>query len=49
MTRDAFSASRRAPWEYSMNTAFVLCFHRAVAVVEAQSLRGDRPCFCQHF
>ncbi len=47
MTRDAQIASRCAQREYSVNTADVLCSTSAVAVVEAQPLRGDRPCSYQ--
>lgn len=44
MTRGAQKASQCAKREYSVNTADVLCFVSAVAVVEAQSSKGDRPC-----
>ncbi|WP_165390244.1 hypothetical protein [Thalassococcus sp. S3] len=47
MTRDAQKASRYAEREYSVNTADMLCFIGAVAVVEAQPIRGDRPCSYQ--
>ena len=49
MTRDAPIASRCAAREYSVNTADMLCFTSAVAVVEAQPMRGDRPCSYPHF
>ena len=47
MTRDAPIASRCAQREYSVNTTDVLCFNSAVAVVEAQPMRGDRLCSYQ--
>ncbi len=47
MTRDAQIASRCAQREYSVNTASVLFFASAVAVVEAHPMRGDRPCSYQ--
>lgn len=49
MTRDAHIASRCAQREYSVHTVDMLCLSSAMAVEEAQPMRGDRPCSYPHF